>query len=90
MDGLRRSRLRQLDVDDLIVLNLLYEGKSAKDVSVFLGLTPPAVSHRFSKYVSLFDDKPFFKKVKSKRVPSEYGMEICKRASDTLKILAGK
>jgi len=87
MNDLRWSGLRQLDVDDLIVLTLLAEGKTATQVSDHLGLTPPAVSHRFTKYTDIFDKEEFFLKVKGRRIPSEYGMRMCRIAQEALKVL---
>ena len=89
MECLRRSVFRQLDIDDLITLSLLYDRRTPKEISVFLGLTPPAVSHRLSKYNSLFDEEPFFKKVKNHRVPTEYGTMICEKATKMVEILMG-
>ena len=76
-----------MDVDDLIVLTLLAEGKTAKQISDHLGLTPPAVSHRLTKYTNIFDKEKFFLKIKNIRIPSEYGMRICRVAQKALKVL---
>lgn len=90
MKDFRRSMLRLLDVDDLITMTHLAEGKTASEISRYLGLTAPAISHRFKKFISLFDKEPFFLEVKgtNKRVPSEYGMQVCRIAQKAVKVLA--
>jgi len=86
--NLRTSKLRQLDFDDLIVMGLLYEGYTGKGISVFLGLTPPAISHRFSKYSAVFDGKdPFFIRGPSRRILSDYGKKLCHKAKRLLTLL---
>lgn len=87
MSDLRRSVWRQLDVDDLIVMKMLSEGKPGKEISTTLGLTPPAISHRFKKYSILFDEEPFFDRKGSRRIPTKFGLKICaigKRVLDVL------
>jgi hypothetical protein len=43
--------IRILDVDDLAILSAFASGNfRTKDMAWFLGLTPPAISHRLNKY----------------------------------------
>lgn len=50
----QNSPLRLLDIDDMIVLALVGDGVSYADTARYLGLTPPAISHRLRKYEQLW------------------------------------
>ena len=43
--------IRLMDLDDLIILALLYDGQRKVDIAKVLGITPPAVCHRMRKYL---------------------------------------
>lgn len=84
---LKTSSLRQLDFDDLIVMDLLVRGFTGKEISKHLGLTPPAVSHRFAKLATVFSDEgKFFDRVGNRRVPSPFGQEICEKGQKALNV----
>jgi DNA-binding transcriptional LysR family regulator len=53
------TKIRALDMDDLLILSLLHEGFSSKHIANFLMLTPPAISHRYRKYDRLTGVKIF-------------------------------
>lgn len=50
---LRNYRL--LDIDDLMILKMIGEGCSYKEIRILLGVTPPAISHRLRKYGQVWD-----------------------------------
>lgn len=84
---LKTSSIRQLDFDDLIVMDLLAQGYTGKEVSKHLGLTPPAVSHRFAKLTGVYEDQgQFFDKIGNRRVVSPFGLTICERAQKAIKV----
>ena len=72
-----------LDFDDLLVLTLLHEGCCCKNVSTFLNLTPPAISHRLNKYIDVFG-ADFFTKEANRKVLSLTGQEIAQKAKKVL------
>lgn len=74
------SKIRALDMDDLLILSLLHEGYSSKFIAKFLMLTPPAISHRFRKYDKLSGVKIFI---------SSRGFRSC-RLTEEAKVLANK
>lgn len=44
------SKVRLLDVDDLIIISLLSSDYTKSEIAELLALTPPAISHRMKKY----------------------------------------
>jgi DNA-binding transcriptional LysR family regulator len=48
------SPLRKLDIDDIMVWNLLAEGKKPGQIARELKLSAPAISHRLKKFQNLF------------------------------------
>jgi DNA-binding transcriptional LysR family regulator len=74
------TKIRALDMDDLLILSLLHEGLSSKHISRFLTLTPPAISHRYRKYHLLAGVKIF--------IPSK-GFKSC-QLTEEAKVFASK
>ncbi len=84
---LKKSVLRRLDFDDFLVMDMLAKGMRGKAISVALGLTPPAISHRFSKFSCIFEDEgEFFTKGGYHRVLTEFGLEKCRKAQQVLQV----
>jgi len=50
------GKLRILDADDLIVMDLLLQKVSCAKIAKTLGLTPAAISHRRRRYSELFGE----------------------------------
>lgn len=84
----QRRHFRSLDMDDLVVMGLLLEGFGAISIANYLVLTPPAVSHKFSKYCQAFGDD-FFYISKNKRHLSEKGLAIAHKAREAYCSLIG-
>lgn len=93
------AKYRVLDVDDLIVMQLLLEEVPCSHIAKKLGLTPPAVSHRRSKYREHFEgffeipDPVDSKSATRQRLGKRYylsdvGKEICRRAVKTLSVIS--
>ena len=83
--------LRLLDIDDLIILRAMRRGFGNKEIAKLLGLTPPAISHRFLKLRQVFGED-IFVKIKGQRTGrsllSEKGERISDRAEMALDFLA--
>ena len=79
--------LRKLDFDDFCILTLMSDGHTNKDIAKWLYLTPPAISHRSLKYISIWGDSFFDQTTEfSKKKPSESGIAVCKKMKATLYI----
>ena len=76
----RHSKIRKLDMDDLLILSLLYEGFDSKYIAKILLITLPAISHRYRKYHRLAGVKIFI---------VCNGRGTCKLTEEA-KVLAGK
>ena len=50
------SRVRLLDVDDLIIIALLSSDYTKGEIAELLALTPPAISHRVKKFRQALGD----------------------------------
>jgi len=86
-NDLSKSMLRRLDFDDFLVMDMLARGLRGKAISVALGLTPPAISHRFSKFTSIFEDEgEFFMKEGNLRVLTDFGRDKCLKAQKVLEV----
>lgn len=46
--------IRTLDMDDLLIIDEYANGHTATKICKMVGLTPPAICHRFKKYQALF------------------------------------
>ena len=88
IESLDSSKLRFLDIDDLIILSKLFSGSSLVATSRTLGLSQPAVSNRLRKIEQVFATSIVEKKGRSVSL-SDRGYMICRRANDSLKILIG-
>lgn len=83
------SRLRTLDVDDMLLMTMLVHELMPSEAAKKLGLTPPAISHRLRKLKDLFGED-IFEDMKIKRIPTEKGKEIFSRFEKALNIIEGK
>lgn len=79
--------LRYLDIDDLIILSCLGDQIRYKDISAFLGLTPPALCHRIKKYKEFVPNFNIDAKAYPYKV-DEATKEIFMRAKQALDILS--
>ena len=77
------DKIRGLDIDDLIVLSLLYEDYRGSEISKILYLTQPAITHRLNKCRVIFGDE-IFVKFEQRRILSPYGREIAEKAKTAL------
>jgi len=77
-----------LDFDDLLILTLFYEECSFKEVSSFLKVTRPAISHRLKKYIDVFGFDLFCLLQKQKILTPE-GEVVAIRAKRALCVLLG-
>jgi len=50
------SRIRQFDIDDMMVLAALANNKKFSEIAKILGVTVPAVSHRVRKFRTYYPD----------------------------------
>jgi len=48
------TKLRHLDLDDLIIGTMLFDGYSRKEIHTFLSLTPAAITSRLNKLEDIF------------------------------------
>ena len=79
--------LRNLDVDDLIVMRLLLDKVPCASIAKTLGLTAPAISHRRKKYAEIFEGFYEPGMPARPRTLSASGAETCKKMSDALDLL---
>lgn len=79
------DKIRKLDMDDIVLLTLMLEDCKCSEISKILYLTPPAISHRLNKYISLFGDG-FFEIKDRKKVLSLQGKEFAEKAKIVLGI----
>lgn len=84
-----QSKMRILDVDDMLLMTMLFHGLLPSEAAKKLGLTPPAISHRIRKLKDLFGED-IFEDEKIKRIPTEKGKEIFLRCEKALNIIEGK
>ena len=77
------NKLRRLDVDDLLILSLLSEKCRSSEISKFLYLTPPAVTHRSNKYINIFGSE-IFVTVGQRKVLSDTGKLLADKAKKAL------
>lgn len=84
------KNIRRLDIDDLIILKMLWQGKRVVDIAAILCTTAPGVCHRITKMSDIWKDTGFNIRSQSKkcRVLSPEAIEICKKAAAMLDILS--
>jgi len=81
-----QSRLRLMDLDDLIVLRALYNNFKVGQVAGILGVTQPAVTQRLRKLEFIFDG-PIITKVGREIYLNRRGMVVCVSAVKSLEVL---
>ena len=86
------QKFRILDIDDLMVLKMLGEGRSNKEIRLVLGVTPPAISHRLRKYMSIWDgfsvSKPIL--LNTRRILSDEAQKLAEMATKVLDALTSE
>ena len=87
----KHSRYRILDLDDLIILKMLGEGCSCKDIRIAMGVTAPAISHRLKKYRGLWDGFHTANRINpsGNRTVSEEALKAADMATKVLEALCG-
>jgi hypothetical protein len=58
------------------------EGVLKTNISIYLYLTPPAISHRLRKYEMIWPN--IFKKEHNARILTEEGFDVCRKAKATV------
>jgi hypothetical protein len=86
------SKFRVLDIDDLMVLKMIGEGHSYKDIRLTLKVTAPAISHRLRKYEQVWDGFYVSKPVsyKGKRELSDEAQRITMAAAKAWEVLTSE
>ena len=87
VNALDSSKLRFLDIDDLIILSKLFDGLTLVSTARNLGLSQPAVSNRLRKIEQVFDSDIVRKNGRTVSL-SEKGHQVCSIASDALRVLS--
>jgi DNA-binding transcriptional LysR family regulator len=81
--------MRILDIDDLLLMTMMFNGLLPSESARKLGLTPPAISHRIRKLKDLFGED-IFGDERNRRIPTEKGKEIFSRCEKALNIIEGR
>ena len=84
-----QTKIRMLDVDDMLLMTMLFHGLMPSEAAKKLGLTPPAISHRIRKIKDLFGED-IFENEKIKRIPTKKGKDIFSRCEKALNIIEGR
>lgn len=79
----KHAHYRLLDFDDLCIMAMLHDGVLRSTISKYLGLTPPAISHRVGKYASIWGDDVYYFEG-SRKLVSPKGYAIFKKMKETL------
>ena len=77
-----KKRLRGLDIDDLIMLDLLESGFNVSDTARLLNVTQPAVSQRLSKIKDILGIKIYYKGI------TPEARQLCLAAREALNLLS--
>lgn len=85
-------KYRNLDIDDLVILKMIGEGRSYVDIRKTLGVTAPAISHRVRKYAATWDGFSVSKPLsyKGERIPSEEAQRLITVATKALEVLTSE
>jgi hypothetical protein len=85
-------KYRNLDIDDLVILKMIGEGRTYADIRRTLGVTAPAISHRLRKYAATWDgflmSKPL--SYKGVRIPSAEAQRIIAVATRAWEVLTSE
>lgn len=82
-------RLRRLDIDDLLMMSMLYEGYELCEVAYFLGLSAPAVTQRARKIHDSTGIKLYVISNSNRAKLTEEGRFFCGLAKAAIEILSG-
>ena len=78
--------IRNLDIDDLLLLSYLSDGKSITETALILNMCQPAASQRVRKMRRTFSDKIFT--VKNKRLElTRIGKSLSEAAKASIRLL---
>lgn len=83
------DHLRNLDVDDLIIMRMLLKVPRLNHISKMLGVTPPALSHRLRKYKNCIPDFELTHASDGTWTLGEGAKIFCDRASRALDVFLG-
>lgn len=79
-----KHKIRNIDLDDLILLDLLLNNVNVTNAAKSLHVTQPAVSQRLAKMRTVFDDSIYMNKKLTKK-----GAEIARVAKQCVDLLVG-
>jgi len=81
-------RLRQLDLNLLLVFNALFQHRSTKLAAAAIGLTQPAVSHALARLRLTYDDALFVRQRQTMQ-PTPRALELIEPIAQALDLVAG-